>query len=316
MRGPSDDEQRQGAKVVPTEFVNVLVVVCPRFISLVRSVLKHRGFQRRGRRLPPARVYSMSKVFEFDEAPILQYLGLEKDYTPSPKADPIAFLQRHLTQLPPHLLVHCSLVTTPKQRTVIPTVRNRRLKWSRENPPELSLSNAQNNWPGLWEGRLRPGVEEAKEERKWAETEFLQGTTKQIGKLGNLLSIYEEERENERVRALRRYQEADEFVPEEDEDTDEEEEEDDDSEKGPPTTPEPESDSDRQRDFERRVQERFIYGLLEVCMPPIHSRAGLIALVRESIMIKWTGTNLSTTMMTAKQRNAGLTRTTRIKYTL
>ncbi|KAG2013291.1 hypothetical protein CC2G_010220 [Coprinopsis cinerea AmutBmut pab1-1] len=199
------------------------------------------------------------KASDFEEAPTLRYLGLPQDYTPSPKKDPIGFLSKHLKELPPHLSPRFGLITNPKQRTVIPAIRNRRLKWTTTAPPELNFVNARNTWPGLWEGGLRPGVEEAKEERAWAQTHFLEGREKQVGNLGNLLGNYEEERENERVRLLRRAQEDDEFIPEEDEDTDEEEDDD-----SPLPSPEPESDVERQRTFERRIRERFIYGLLEV----------------------------------------------------
>ncbi|TFK22335.1 hypothetical protein FA15DRAFT_644331 [Coprinopsis marcescibilis] len=204
----------------------------------------------------------MSKSLKFDETPSLRYLGLQPDYAPSPAKDPIGFLSKHIQVLPPHILAHYSLCTTPKQRTQIPAIRNRRLAWTNTDPSELTFTHARSSWPSLWEGVLRPGVEEAKEERTWAETEFLQGSEKQVGKLGSLLSLYEEERENERVRALRRLQEADLFVPEEDEDTDEEDGDEEVSDVLLGSL-QPETDSERQASFERRIRERFIYGLLE-----------------------------------------------------
>ncbi|KAH6915128.1 hypothetical protein BKA70DRAFT_1420075 [Coprinopsis sp. MPI-PUGE-AT-0042] len=205
----------------------------------------------------------MSKQHNFDEAPSLRYLGLPPGYSPSPKEDPISFLSKHITQLPPHILEHFSLITTPRQRTAITIIRNRRLKWTLGGPKELSLDHGINSWPGLWQGALRPGVEEARDEKEWTMAKFLDGAGMQIGRLGDLLGDYEEERENERVRVLRRVQQDQEIVPEEDEDTDEEEEE---GESPPPhsdSESEPESTSEREENFQRRIRERFIYGLLE-----------------------------------------------------
>lgn len=205
----------------------------------------------------------MSKAFEFDPLPSLKYLGLEPDHSPSPKANPIEFLKAYIHSLPPHILGDFSLITTPKQRTRIPTVRNRRLEYTKKQPSELSFSHARNTWPYLWEGRLQPGVDERKEEHLWAEKEFMPGNRAHIGKLAGLLADFEEERENERVRTLKRlFKEADDFVPEEETDS-EDEEEDSDVAEEPPLS-EPESDSERQLTFERRIRERFIYGLLDV----------------------------------------------------
>lgn len=78
-----------------------------------------------------------------------------------------------------------------------------------------------------------------------------------VGKLGMLLGGYEEERESERVRSIRRAQaEALESLPEEDESSDE------DGEEQP--LEEEESSEDVQSWFIRRIREQFIYGLLEV----------------------------------------------------
>ena len=195
---------------------------------------------------------------EFDKLPSLKYLGLPEDHTHAPDTDPIAFLSQYLHHLPPHILSHYSYITTPKQRTTIPTIRNRRLQYANKNPPELSFEQGKKTWPELWQGRERRGVEEGKEEKAWAEKEFLQGKEKHIGKLGNLLAEYEEEREAERVRNIRRANamQEDDFVPEEDTDSDEEEE--------PAPEPEPESEEQARAAFERRIRERFIYGLLDV----------------------------------------------------
>ncbi|KAF8914184.1 hypothetical protein CPB84DRAFT_1840917 [Gymnopilus junonius] len=194
---------------------------------------------------------------EFDKRPSLKYLGLPEGYTPAPDTDPISFLTQYIFQLPPHLLSHYSYITTPKQRTVIPTIRNRRLQHANRNPPELAFEAGRKTWPDLWQGRERRGVEEGNEERAWAEQGFLQGNQKHVGKLGKLLAEYEEEREAERVRIIRRERAVvhDDFVPEEDSDSDED--------GPPPSEPEPESEEQTRSSFERLLRERFIYGLLE-----------------------------------------------------
>jgi hypothetical protein len=204
----------------------------------------------------------MSSNIQFPQSEILAYLGLPATYSPAPHGDPILFLRMHLYQLPPHLQVHFSTLTTPKQRTLIPTIRNRRLKYTLSAPPELQFPVARNTWPELWAGRERPGVEEGQEEKEWVEKGFLEGGKVHVGKLGNLLREYEEEREGQRVRELRRArsaatagEEAD-FVPEEDTDSDLDE--------IPASTEVEESPEEAKASFERLVRERFIYGLLEV----------------------------------------------------
>ena len=80
-----------------------------------------------------------------------------------------------------------------------------------------------------------------------------------MGKLGELLGEYEEERESERVRTVRRQRaEYIESLPEEDEESDEDE---DDLEPIPEPSP-----AENEEWFLRNVQERFIYGFLEVCL--------------------------------------------------
>ncbi|KAK0206415.1 hypothetical protein DFS33DRAFT_1272898 [Desarmillaria ectypa] len=205
----------------------------------------------------------MSTVTAFNERAILSFIALPSDgsYHPSPTAEPIDFLKRHLQHLPPHLVIQFSSVTTPKQRAAIPTVRNRRLKYAESNPTDLSFTVARSTWPTLWEGRERRGVEEGKEEKDWAQHEFLHGSIKHVGKLGDLLGGYEEEREAERVRSIRREEAKEEFVPEEDEsDSDEDESE---QVSNALANLEFESEGDQKIFFLRRVKERFIYGLLE-----------------------------------------------------
>ncbi|KAH8105993.1 hypothetical protein BXZ70DRAFT_408531 [Cristinia sonorae] len=191
---------------------------------------------------------------------LLSYLGLPEDYAPSPSAEPIQFLQRHLCIIPPHLITQFSSNTTPKQRTVIPAIRNRRSQYVSLNPAELSLTAAKRTWPTLWEGREFRGEEEAAEEEEWVKKEFLQGKEQHVGKLGTLLGGYVEERELQRMREIRRKEaEYRESLPEEDEDTEEDEMD--------AATNDKDSPEEMQSSFLRLVKERFIYGLLEVCVP-------------------------------------------------
>ncbi|THG97136.1 hypothetical protein EW026_g4799 [Hermanssonia centrifuga] len=114
-------------------------------------------------------------------------------------------------------------------------------------------------WPSLWQGlEIQSQIrEEAREEREWAEREFLGGAAKQVGKLGTLLGGYHEEREAERIRTVRRQQrESEESLPEEDEDTDDEE-------AAQAVVTEEMSPEEAQALFLRRVSEKFIYGLLD-----------------------------------------------------
>ncbi|KAJ7180285.1 hypothetical protein C8R43DRAFT_972496 [Mycena crocata] len=184
------------------------------------------------------------------------YLGLEPDSQPDPQTIPVEFLIHHIKHLPPHLLLAFSGVTTPKDRSRIPVIRNRRLQYARADPPELQFSAARNSWPLLYdEGQGRRGNQDGEDERDWVARDFLQGLTKHVGKLGSLLGGYEEEREAERFRALRRERIETEFVPEEESDSDEEDQ---DVGKDEPLT-----DEERKASFQRLIRERLIYGLLE-----------------------------------------------------
>jgi len=194
----------------------------------------------------------------FTSRPILSYLQLPESYRPSPKESPVDFLQVHIRQLPPHLLLTFSLITTPKQRTVISTIRNRRLEYTYSNPRELNFVEARSQWPTLWEGRERRGIEEGQDEKEWVMNDgFLKGSTKHVGKLGTLLGEYEEEREAERVRVLRRERVAETaFVPEEDSDSD-------DDGMAVDYVEEEVKPEEVKASFERLIRERFIYGLLD-----------------------------------------------------
>lgn len=200
---------------------------------------------------------------EFDERAVLSYLGLPPDYEPSPRNSTIQFLRKHLSQLPPNVLRKFSIITTPKLRTILIPIRNRRLRYMNTHPKELDFISARNRWPALWEGRERRGREEGEEEKHWVEDEFLKGEAKHVGKLGSLLRDYEEEREAERVRTIRREMAAANSIPQE-EPQEEEEEEEEESEEGEPVQVEEESEEEKRRYFERLIRERFIYGLLPV----------------------------------------------------
>jgi hypothetical protein len=189
---------------------------------------------------------------------VLRYLGLDDDYQPSPGDRPIDFLKLHIRAIPPQLLSFFSSATTPRQRTQIPLIRNRRLKYTDSKPPELGFDVARSRWPMLWQGGGRVGIEEGREERRWAESSFLTGSTKHVGNLGRLLGDYEEEREADRVRTQRRRHVEQTFIPEEDEDTDS----DDDVDMQPAAEREEESEADLRALFDRRIREQFIYGLL------------------------------------------------------
>jgi hypothetical protein len=191
----------------------------------------------------------------FDKSLVLKYLGLPADYSPAPEIDPIAFLSQHLFQLPPNILRHFGYITTPKQRTLLVPIRNRRFQYVNRCPAELRFAVARNSWPELWQGRERRGIEEGNEERSWAQNEFLEGAQQHIGKLGDLLGDYEAEREAERVRDLRRSRTEEIEEVEEDSDDDFEEQN---------QNTQQETDEQVRILFERRIRERFIYGLLDV----------------------------------------------------
>lgn len=193
----------------------------------------------------------------------LRYLGLPLDYQPHPESDPIRFLSENIRIIPAHFSQRFAQWTTPKQRTVIPAIRNRRTKFTQSNPTELSFESAKKAWPLLWtsdasDGGQRRGRAEGLEEKDWADREFLGGAKQHVGKLGALLGDYEQERAAERLRLERRQREAVEScIPEEDQDTSDEE----DLGSAPP---EAESLEEARSVFERMIRERFIYGLLDV----------------------------------------------------
>ena len=179
---------------------------------------------------------------------VLNYLGLNAEYQPSPIRDPIQFLAFHIYQLPSGLLLHFSAVTTPQQRTSLPAIRNRRLRWANSQPEALSLDTAKVTWPNLWPGNV--GEIQSRDEKNWVQQSFRPGQTQHIGKLGDLLADYEVER-------VRGEPARNTFVPEEDDDSEDEDE----------------SEADIKATFQRIIKERFIYGLLDVSLCVINSIA-------------------------------------------
>ncbi|KAF8607832.1 hypothetical protein BDV93DRAFT_519830 [Ceratobasidium sp. AG-I] len=217
----------------------------------------------------------MSLSPEFDGTPILKYLSLDEDYTPSPSKEPIEFLKRHINQLPPHLLVLFSShpKATPRARSSIPTIRNRRCNYAAEEPKALDPDILSREDAAVWDlvnderpqGQMtvRPTTEQSDEdaadERAWADQEFQGGIKGHVGKIGELLGQLQEERTRERQRAVRRQavgarRREEETMEEEEESTDEGEEEEGDRRPPPADAAE--------KDIRRLVRERFISGLL------------------------------------------------------
>lgn len=245
----------------------------------------------------------MSSRAHFNKSLALTYLGLPDDYAPSPESEPIPFLAKHIMHLPPHLLLHFSYITSAKERTALPAIRNRRLKYTNSNPSQFQFTSAKAKWPDLWQGRERVGVQEGEDEKAWAEHEFLGGAKKHVGKLAGLLGGYEEEREAERVRILRRERAAAaQFVPEEDESSDEEEE--------MGSTVEDESPEEAKAWFERSIREMLIYGRLEARAQNHRVILDLTASFSPSTTTRWIGTSLWMRTMKEKLKGVGLTKMT------
>ena len=99
-------------------------------------------------------------------------------------------------------------------------------------------------------------MEEGQDEKHWAQSGgFMDGSKKHVGKLGTLLGKYEEEREAERIRAVRAAER--EFIPEEDSDSDGDMDD-------FPVNEEELKPEEARVSFKRLVREQFIYGLLDV----------------------------------------------------
>lgn len=214
---------------------------------------------------------------------VFNHLGLGSDYEPNPSSDPIAFLQKHLTQLPQSILLRFSTIINPKDRTIVSAIRNRRYKYTSSKPQELTGEHARDTWKELWQGpsedtmaRIRRLQAQANsDERSWAETNFLGGQKQHVGKLGGLLGKvsvstsvqcnsadpqspgdYAEERAAESLRKDRRLVHVDEFIPEEETDSEEEE--------SSGNAAREDTFDELKDSFERTLRERLIYGLLDV----------------------------------------------------
>ncbi|EKM59797.1 uncharacterized protein PHACADRAFT_170407 [Phanerochaete carnosa HHB-10118-sp] len=195
---------------------------------------------------------------------VLKYLGLPRDYEPSPVKQPEQFLAQYMRSLPQDLLVLFTPHVNAKQRTKLPTIRNRRLRYFDSDPPEFQMPLAKATFSSLWPGPVGNMQDvarrEVEDEKEWADREFMDGRTegRQVGKLAELLGTWTEEREAERARDLRREQrEAEEAIPEEEEDTDDED-------AAAAAAQEELSPQEMVELFKRRLKERFIYGLLDV----------------------------------------------------
>jgi hypothetical protein len=218
------------------------------------------------------------QVSDSDSERVLKYLQLPEDYQPSPSAHPLKFLSIHLRELPSELLRSFDAFVTPKQRSTLPVIRNRRLTFLGSNPDTFTLPAAKSQWHLLYPIRQRHGIRQGLEEKAWAENDFLGGGAQHVGKLGNLLREHEEDREIEKSREQRLQQSA---SLREAEEAVEEFEEEFDSDDEPSTSTSGKSDTaeEMQHEFLRLIRERFIYGLLEVLSHPVvpNQRAALFS---------------------------------------
>ncbi|CAG8703628.1 14124_t:CDS:2 [Acaulospora colombiana] len=129
---------------------------------------------------------------------ILRYLSLEPQ-TLKPSTDPVDFLRKYISILPPSLLSYFSPLLTPLQRTKITNIRNRRLQYHSSAPKEFYFPNARNTWTNVWdevapksvlkENWREKGQDGKKEEQEWAEKGFLNGkeVVGERSRLGRLL---------------------------------------------------------------------------------------------------------------------------------
>ncbi|KAJ1308662.1 hypothetical protein OPQ81_004356 [Rhizoctonia solani] len=216
----------------------------------------------------------MSAIHKFDSGPILRYLALDSDYKPSPDDSPIEFLKRHMSQLPPHLLIlfNAHSQVTPRARASVPTIRNRRCAYVATEPKTLDPDVLSKTDPGVWDLvnseraqalTIRRPVDEDEaeaDERDWASNQFQDGNKMHIGKIGELLAELEGERRREQERAIRRQvlvsrAREEETLQEEEESTDEERE-------SVSAGPERLRPDPAEEDIRRTIRERFISGLL------------------------------------------------------
>lgn len=237
---------------------------------------------------------------DVDATRILGYLGLPPDYSPSPQTQPVEFLNQYLSVMAfhahsPHVAFFSDLLS-PRQRTAVKLIKNRRTQYAlNSNSSALRWDEGRNLEPHIWDSMNagvshstaaatssnppppRPGADAGDQEREWVESSFIgyrsapasgsagPSTSKgYVGRLGNLLAEYEEEREADRLRTMRRERAAVAAMAKE---TEEEFDSDSDSESteandDATAADEQESAEEIRSAFERVLRERFIDGLL------------------------------------------------------
>lgn len=225
-----------------------------------------------------------------DALALLRYLGLPEDHSPSPQLQPIEFLNLYLPVLSQQHLAFFSDLPSPRQRTAVRLIKNRRTRFALESDSStLRWEEGRNLEPYIWDSMhsgvprstelppSRPGAHAGDQERAWADDSFVgyraagpsqsqpsTGTQKgYVGRLGDLLAEYEEEREAERIRTTRRERAA---IAAMEKETEEEFDSDSDSsaEEGRTAEEMVESVDEIRKAFERVLRERFIDGLLNV----------------------------------------------------
>jgi hypothetical protein len=222
---------------------------------------------------------TMPTIDQFDSGPILRYLVLDTDYRPSPDQNPIEFLKRHMSQLPPHLLVlfKAHPEATPRARASVAAIRNRRCNYAATDPKALDPDALSETDVDIWdlinEERARALTtkrppeqqdEDVADERTWANNQFQDGEKMHVGKIGELLAELEGERKRERERAVRRQVAV--ARAREEETVEEEEESSDEEEKLESIGPAQNWPDPAENNIRRTIRERFISGLLPVSL--------------------------------------------------
>ncbi|CDZ98688.1 Protein of unknown function DUF2052, coiled-coil [Phaffia rhodozyma] len=220
---------------------------------------------------------------------ILQYLSLPPStILPTPA---LQFLSTHLSSLPPSLAALFSKETTPKARASIAGIRNRRFRWANQasTPGVLRVGSGRERHPLLFDRIVGSGIdlhsgssyeesdtasrggnadEEEDDEEVWGQMKGVLGGKAKVGKFGALMKGFEEEREGERRRGLRREEIKAERETGEEFESDSDDDDDDDGENGGEERKRREEDTfwgekgeDRIQVFERILKERWIDGL-------------------------------------------------------
>lgn len=170
--------------------------------------------------------------------------------TPLPD-DPARLLAAHLDVLPGPLLRQLGALVPPRARARIPRIRQRRHVWAhpassspavpdalpstartartaRSKPEELTAAEGRIRWPLLWEQlggdpALVPDTAAQRDAVRWAETEFMPGEQRHVGRLARLMGEEEEvgawrRAAQNRARERRLQAEGEEFDSESDDD--------------------------------------------------------------------------------------------------